>query len=504
MRLPLQVRAAALRRGEDVAVQRVDDHADDRVAVDLGGDRHGEARVAVQVVGGAVDRVDRPSAPRWCPTSAVPSSPRIAVVGSRAADAARDERLGGPVHLGDHVGADRLGRRRSSGLVLEPVDEQRGSVAWRAVVASASSGGEVGAAATALLEPRPHRRLPYRAGMTERDADRRPALRHRHQAVRGDAAGDGRGRGRRRRLRRGPDRQPARGDLRRAGRQGGRGLRAVGDDGATRSRCGCSACPAPRSSPAAPARRRVRERRRGDERLGAVAHSSTTPRGSSPTPTCSWPIDLADHHQVPVERGVRREHAHGGSGTPWDVDPLDAIAEPRRPGAPRRRAALQRRGRDGRQCGAVRQHRDDGDVLPLEGSGRAGRVAARGSARPHRRARGERKRLGGAMRQAGVLAAPGLIALQRERRPARRGPRARARHRRGRREPMARCARSRARPHEPRRVRRRPDAAGAPRPPRSARGPRRHPRAGRRPPRHPPRPRRRRILIAQKAIASAP
>ena len=61
-----------------------------------------------------------------------------------------------------------------------------------------------------------------------------------------------------------------------------------------------------------------------------------------------------------------------------------------------------------------------------------------------RRARGERKRLGGAMRQAGVLAAPGLIALREnvdrlaedhERAPC---------HRRGRREPMARRDRSRA------------------------------------------------------------
>ena len=81
----------------------------------------------------------------------------------------------------------------------------------------------------------------------------------------------------------------------------------------TRSPCGCSACPAPRSSPAAPARRRLRARARrrvnapvqfapvadddGMFDAGEVADASNAGRS---------------HHRLAVSAGVRREHPHAG------------------------------------------------------------------------------------------------------------------------------------------------------------------------------------------------
>ena len=65
--------------------------------------------------------------------------------------------------------------------------------------------------------------------------------------------------------------------------------------------------------------------------------------------------------------------------------------------------------------GAVQRDRGQGghgDVLPVEGAGRAGGVDGGGAAEAIDRARLYRKRLGGGMRQAGVLAAAGLIALE--------------------------------------------------------------------------------------------
>ena len=58
-----------------------------------------------------------------------------------------------------------------------------------------------------------------------------------------------------------------------------------------------------------------------------------------------------------------------------------------------------------------------GDVLPVEGAGRAGRLdAGRDAKSTIAQARLYRKRLGGGMRQAGVLAAAGLVALEETRR----------------------------------------------------------------------------------------
>ena len=77
------------------------------------------------------------------------------------------------------------------------------------------------------------------------------------------------------------------------------------------------------------------------------------------------------------QRGVRGEHAHGELGSPWDVDALDAIAGLGRPvhldGARLFNAEVA----TGVSAARVRQCGDDGDVLPLEGTRRSGRVAAR-------------------------------------------------------------------------------------------------------------------------------
>ena len=113
-----------------------------------------------------------------------------------------------------------------------------------------------------------------------------------------------------------------------------------------------------------------------------------------------------------------REHAqHGGrNGLSAGGDPRDL----RR----RARAAASRSTWTARACSmppsicGVRCARSSrrcrhGDVLPVEGAGRAGGLDAGGDATSRcDRGRLYRKRLGGGMRQAGVLAAAGLIALE--------------------------------------------------------------------------------------------
>ena len=123
---------------EHVVEQRVDHHAGQQLAalhavvdhrrVDaLGGDRHREPGVAVEVVGGAVERVDHPA------DAARAGSGRAllaedAVVGTGRQQRVDDELLGGPVDLGDHVGAARLGAHRRP-LAVEPVEQQGGGPA---------------------------------------------------------------------------------------------------------------------------------------------------------------------------------------------------------------------------------------------------------------------------------------------------------------------------------------------------------------------------------------
>ena len=71
------------------------------------GDRDREAGVAVEVVGGPVDRVDEPPHAA-CALDARPLLADDAVVGSRPRDPVDDQPLAGLVDLGDHVGRRRL------------------------------------------------------------------------------------------------------------------------------------------------------------------------------------------------------------------------------------------------------------------------------------------------------------------------------------------------------------------------------------------------------------
>jgi threonine aldolase len=123
-------------------------------------------------------------------------------------------------------------------------------------------------------------------------------------------------------------------------------------------------------------------------------------------------VELADHHQVPVS-AVFVENTHmASSGTPWDVDALDAIAGLGRPmhldGARLFNAEV------ATGVSAARYASAATTVMCCLSKGLGAPVGSllAGPEDVMRRARGERKRLGGAMRQAGVLAAPGLIALR--------------------------------------------------------------------------------------------
>ncbi len=125
-----------------------------------------------------------------------------------------------------------------------------------------------------------------------------------------------------------------------------------------------------------------------------------------------WAIGLADHHQVPVS-AVFVENTHmASSGTPWDVDHLDAVAGLGVPmhldGARLFNAEV------ATGVSAARYASAATTVMCCLSKGLGAPVGSvlAGSRDVIRRARGERKRLGGSMRQAGVLAAPGLIALE--------------------------------------------------------------------------------------------
>ena len=114
-------------------------------------------------------------------------------------------------------------------------------------------------------------------------------------------------------------------------------------------------------------------------------------------------------------------------GRPWPLDELDAVAAAAAacrctstaPGSstPRGRPGVTAAERVAAPATTVMCCLSKGLGAPV------GSVLA-GAGRPaSTRARHERKRLGGAMRQAGVLAAAGLVALRAPRRAARRGPR---------------------------------------------------------------------------------
>ena len=152
----VQVRAAALRRGVDVAPHRVGDHPDHRVAVDLGGDRHAEAAAARRGSSWCRRSGRSPSGRRLVPTSAVPSSPTMPSSGRALRMPLGDERLGSLVHLGDHVGRGRLRHHARTGS-CEAVDEQRACV-LRELRREREERGQVRDVRHRSAQPRPHRR----------------------------------------------------------------------------------------------------------------------------------------------------------------------------------------------------------------------------------------------------------------------------------------------------------------------------------------------------------
>ncbi len=100
--------------------------------------------------------------------------------------------------------------------------------------------------------------------------------------------------------------------------------------------------------------------------------------------------------------------------------------------APRRRPDLERARRHRHAARGVRRDRRRAGGLPVQGARRAGRLAdASARADAIDEARVWRKRMGGGMRQVGMLAAAGLLRARPPRRAARRGPRARPAARRG-------------------------------------------------------------------------
>ena len=270
------------------------------------------------------------------------------------------------------------------------------------------------------------------------DEPHRPPLRHRHPAHRRDAPGDGRRRGRRRRLRRRPDRDRARGARRRAARQGSRAVRDQRHHGQPRR-------------PAGPRRPRP-----GDRSPAATSHivaatrrpatRSIVGRSIRDAPRATRRNDRPGRDR----RRVPRPDATRTSRSPALVTIENTHAHSM--GQPLRSAYTA-------EVGAVAHER--GVPLHVDGArffnavvalgvsptrarrpGRLGHLLPVARAWPARsarsssaaadfiwRARRARKLLGGGMRQAGVLAAPGLLALRdgpagHDRAP-RRGPRQR-------------------------------------------------------------------------------
>ena len=141
-------------------------------------------------------------------------------------------------------------------------------------------------------------------------------------------------------------------------------------------------------------------------------HTVDDSRGQLALDDVKLAIDLAEHHQVPVS-AVFIENTHmASSGTPWAVEAIDAIAALGLPvhldGARLFNAEVATGVSVARYASAATT------VMCCLSKGLGAPVGSllAGPREVIKRARGERKRLGGSMRQAGVLAAPGLIALR--------------------------------------------------------------------------------------------
>ena len=201
----------------------------------------------------------------------------------------------------------------------------------------------------------------------------------------------------------------------------------------TRSRCVATRSAATRASSA---QRRARLALRGRRRRGARRRQlQPLEHGADGVarPARRDARDPARRRALRAARpGLPREHPQPGGGAGLSRADVRGVSRPRgaRPArststgrassTPPWPPASLRRGRR-----AVARH---GPVLPVQGAGRAGRLDGRRlDARPWRGRAAFRKMLGGGMRQAGVIAAAGLLALTDDGRPPGRGPRQRRR-----------------------------------------------------------------------------
>jgi len=126
----------------------------------------------------------------------------------------------------------------------------------------------------------------------------------------------------------------------------------------------------------------------------------------------AWYVDAQPHHWLPVSAVfIENTHMHAG-GVPWSAPALQAVAALGKPihmdGARLFNAAVAT-GRPAAELASVAT-----TVMCCLSKGLGAPVGSllAGPAPLVQQARVERKRLGGAMRQVGVLAAPGLIALE--------------------------------------------------------------------------------------------
>ena len=243
----------------------------------------------------------------------------------------------------------------------------------------------------------------------------------------GDARGDGGCRGRRRRLRRGPDGQRARGQGRVAVRPRGRAVRAVRDDGQPDLPAAAGAA----GGGAALRRRRAHRHLRA--RCCRPSSAASRPAPWSARAACSTRSPSAPHAAA---GGLRHRRDPGGRRR--------ADAQPRRRrGLPVRAAGRAARGDRRRRRRAALRRRPDLERLGGDRGRRWPRTAScstpcrsacpRGwvprsarcswrSADRVAQARVLRRRLGGGMRQAGILAAAGLVRARPSPRAARRRP----------------------------------------------------------------------------------
>ena len=125
---------------------------------------------------------------------------------------------------------------------------------------------------------------------------------------------------------------------------------------------------------------------------------------------CARSISISRSPRCSASRTHNRRG--GGAVDAGRVGRRRGCAPPRTPGALRRRAALQRRGRARRVAcrpgGRVRH----GDGVREQGDRRPVGSVVSGDTSTIQEVRRWRKRLGGGMRQAGVIAAAGLYALE--------------------------------------------------------------------------------------------